>query len=149
MSAASGPPEWYEGGQGSSLVLLHGFGGTWRMWKPLLPLLEPHHRVIAPTLPGHTGGVALARRASPVSIAEALAVLKHLDDPSAAVDEAVLAGMITETGRVVWAVARAESFMLLVTVQAADQCKRPQRRTIPWCPRAFRSLAPQSASVPT
>jgi pimeloyl-ACP methyl ester carboxylesterase len=66
-------PEWYEGGSGSTLVLMHGFGGTWRMWKPLLPLLEPHHRVIAATLPGHTGGIALNERASPVSIARAFA----------------------------------------------------------------------------
>lgn len=65
--------EWYEGGSGSTLILLHGFGGTWRMWKPLLPLLEPHHRVLVPTLPGHTGGIALTERASPVSISHAFA----------------------------------------------------------------------------
>ena len=66
-------PEWYEGGSGSTLVLLHGFGGTWRQWKPLLPLLERHHRVLAPTLPGHTGGITLDKPASPVSISEAFA----------------------------------------------------------------------------
>lgn len=66
-------PEWYEGGSGSPLILLHGFGGTWRMWKPLLPLLERHHRVLVPTLPGHTGGLPLDQRASPVSISEAFA----------------------------------------------------------------------------
>lgn len=66
-------PEWYEGGSGSTLVLLHGFGGTWRQWKPLLPILERHHRVLAPTLPGHTGGVTLNKPASPVSISEAFA----------------------------------------------------------------------------
>lgn len=66
-------PEWYEGGSGSTLVLMHGFGGTWRQWQPLLPLLEPHHRVIAATLPGHTGGLPLRERASPVSISRAFA----------------------------------------------------------------------------
>jgi pimeloyl-ACP methyl ester carboxylesterase len=70
-------PEWYEGGQPcgtrSTLILLHGFSGTWRMWKPLLPLLEPHHHILAPTLPGHTGGITLKKRASPVSISEAFA----------------------------------------------------------------------------
>jgi pimeloyl-ACP methyl ester carboxylesterase len=66
-------PEWYEGGSGSTLVLMHGFGGTWRMWKPLLPLLEKQHRVIAATLPGHTGGITLNERASPVSISRAFA----------------------------------------------------------------------------
>ena len=66
-------PEWYEGGKGSTLVLLHGFGESWRVWKPILPLLERHHRVIAPTMPGHIGGIALKKRASPVSISEAMA----------------------------------------------------------------------------
>ncbi len=27
-------PEWYEAGQGSTLVLLHGFGESWRVWRP-------------------------------------------------------------------------------------------------------------------
>jgi pimeloyl-ACP methyl ester carboxylesterase len=66
-------PEWYEGGNpnGSTLVLVHGFTGTWRHFKPLLPMLEPHHRVIVPTLPGHVGGLPLKKRASPQSISEA------------------------------------------------------------------------------
>jgi pimeloyl-ACP methyl ester carboxylesterase len=66
-------PEVYEGGSGSPLVLLHGFGVTWRMWKPLFALLEPHHRVIAPTLPGHSGGLAMDEPASPLTISNALA----------------------------------------------------------------------------
>lgn len=66
-------PEWYEGGKGSTVVLVHGFSASWRYWKPLLPLLEKHHRVIALTLPGHVGGLPLTKRASPLSIAEALA----------------------------------------------------------------------------
>lgn len=50
----------YMGGQGSALVLLHGLGGTWEMWKPILASLEARHRVIALTLPGHFGGPAYA-----------------------------------------------------------------------------------------
>lgn len=46
-------------GQGSDLVLLHGLGGTWHIWKPLIPLLEKKHRVHAVTLPGHLHGPAL------------------------------------------------------------------------------------------
>lgn len=49
----------YEGGSGSPLVLLHGLTGSWPIWKPVIPLLTPHHRVIAVTLPGHHGGPAL------------------------------------------------------------------------------------------
>ena len=50
------PAASHIGGQGSDLVLLHGLGGTWEMWKPVIPALEARHRVIALTLPGHYGG---------------------------------------------------------------------------------------------
>jgi pimeloyl-ACP methyl ester carboxylesterase len=46
----------YEGGEGPPLVLLHGLGGSWRVWRPVLPGLERRHRIFAPTLPGHPGG---------------------------------------------------------------------------------------------
>lgn len=49
----------WEGGSGSTLVLLHGLGGTWHIWKPVLDLLTPRHRVVALTLPGHLGGPPL------------------------------------------------------------------------------------------
>jgi pimeloyl-ACP methyl ester carboxylesterase len=42
------------------LILLHGIGGTWEIWKPMLPALEAKHRVVAITLPGHYGGPAYA-----------------------------------------------------------------------------------------
>lgn len=48
------------GGERSVLLLLHGVGGTWHIWKPVLARLEAQHRVIAPTLPGHEGGPAMA-----------------------------------------------------------------------------------------
>ncbi|MEV4420045.1 alpha/beta hydrolase [Patulibacter sp. NPDC049589] len=58
----SGPaaPPYHRSGEGSPLVLLHGLTGTWRIWRPVIPLLEPHHDVIAPTLLGHAGGAAYA-----------------------------------------------------------------------------------------
>jgi pimeloyl-ACP methyl ester carboxylesterase len=46
----------YQGGEGPPLVLLHGLSGSWHVWRPLLSILERHHRVFAPTLPGHPGG---------------------------------------------------------------------------------------------
>jgi pimeloyl-ACP methyl ester carboxylesterase len=49
----------HRGGTGTPLVLLHGASITWRTWKPVLPFLEPHHDVIAPTLVGHSGGPKL------------------------------------------------------------------------------------------
>jgi len=39
-------------GQGPTLILLHGYTQTSRMWKPIIPLLAGKFRVIAPDLPG-------------------------------------------------------------------------------------------------
>ena len=44
------------GGSRPVLLLLHGMGGTWHVWKPVLALLEARYRVVALTLPGHYGG---------------------------------------------------------------------------------------------
>jgi pimeloyl-ACP methyl ester carboxylesterase len=49
----------HRGGAGSPLVCLHGFADTWRTWELVLPHLEPHHDVLALTLPGHAGGPRL------------------------------------------------------------------------------------------
>lgn len=43
-----------EGGAGSPVVFLHGF--TQEGWEPLLAGLAENHRVIAPSLPGSSGG---------------------------------------------------------------------------------------------
>lgn len=66
------------GGQGSELVLLHGLGGTWEVWRPVLTLLEARHRVIALTLPGHHGGPVFAGRGDATVAALADQVLATL-----------------------------------------------------------------------
>jgi pimeloyl-ACP methyl ester carboxylesterase len=50
----------YRAGSGSPLLLLHGVGGTWHAWDPVLPYLTPHHDVLAPSLLGHGGADPLA-----------------------------------------------------------------------------------------
>jgi pimeloyl-ACP methyl ester carboxylesterase len=50
------PPSVYRGGSGEPIVLLHGGGGHWRQWRPVIPLLEPRHEVLAVNLVGHWGG---------------------------------------------------------------------------------------------
>src|ERR1700680_1939846 len=39
-------------GHGPTVILLHGYAETSRMWTPILPLLAERFRVIAPDLPG-------------------------------------------------------------------------------------------------
>lgn len=54
------------------MVLLHGIGDTWRTWEPVLPRLERHHDVLAPTLPGHAGGPPLGPEVSAAALVAAL-----------------------------------------------------------------------------
>ena len=69
----------YRGGTGEPLLLLHGIGGVWRAWAPVLPYLEPHHDVIVPTLPGHAGGPALDDGVEPSVAALADGIETELD----------------------------------------------------------------------
>jgi pimeloyl-ACP methyl ester carboxylesterase len=71
-------------------VLLHGFTGSWPIWRPVLEPLERHHEVYAPTLPGHHGAAALADGIVPSVEALTDAVEAGLDD--AGIQRAHLAG---------------------------------------------------------
>lgn len=55
MTGPPGDGQRDRGGRGTPLVLLHGLGGTWRVWQPVLPSLQARHDVLALTLPGHQG----------------------------------------------------------------------------------------------
>jgi pimeloyl-ACP methyl ester carboxylesterase len=66
----------HRGGSGSPLVLLHGFGSSWRAWRPVLDELASSHDVIALTLPGHRGGPKLAPRAA-CSVAALTAIVEQ------------------------------------------------------------------------
>lgn len=59
-------------GQGTPLVLLHGFLDTWRTWELVLPGLARHHDVLALTLPGHAGGPPAPPELTPEAFAGAL-----------------------------------------------------------------------------
>jgi len=69
----------HRGGSGTPILLLHGISVTWRTWKPILSLLEPHHDVIAPTLLGHSGAAPLADGVAPSLNALVDGVLAELD----------------------------------------------------------------------
>src|SRR5918999_3819417 len=62
----------HRGGEGTPLVLLHGFTGSWRIWELVLPALERRHDVLAPTLPGHAGGPPLEAELGHATIPDAI-----------------------------------------------------------------------------
>jgi pimeloyl-ACP methyl ester carboxylesterase len=62
----------HRGGSGPPLLCLHGITDTWRSWDLVLPALERHHEVLAPTLPGHAGGPALGADPSDAALADAV-----------------------------------------------------------------------------
>lgn len=54
LASVNGIQMYYEDyGQGSPLVLLHGFGGSSLDWKPFIADFSKHYRVIVPDLRGH------------------------------------------------------------------------------------------------
>jgi pimeloyl-ACP methyl ester carboxylesterase len=71
----------YRAGEGEPVVLLHGFTGHWRHWKPVLADLVARYEVIAPTLSGHKGGPAYPSGMGLEKIADAGDSLeRHLDE---------------------------------------------------------------------
>ena len=70
----------HRGGAGTPILLLHGISVTWRTWKPILPLLERRHDVIAPTLLGHSGAAPLAEGVAPSLTALVDGVVAELDE---------------------------------------------------------------------
>src|SRR4051812_23829734 len=62
----------HRGGSGPPLVCLHGFTDTWRTWELVLPQLERHHDVLAPTLLGHAGGPPIEREIDDALLADAV-----------------------------------------------------------------------------
>jgi pimeloyl-ACP methyl ester carboxylesterase len=62
----------HRSGSGPPLVCLHGFTDTWRTWELVLPELERHHDVLAPTLLGHAGGPPLVGEISHELLADAV-----------------------------------------------------------------------------
>jgi pimeloyl-ACP methyl ester carboxylesterase len=67
----------YRAGEGEPVVLLHGFTGHWRHWKPVLADLVARYEVIAPTLSGHNGGPAYPSGMRLEKVADAGDSLEH------------------------------------------------------------------------
>jgi pimeloyl-ACP methyl ester carboxylesterase len=74
---------YYEGGSGAPLVLLHGLTSNKSAWRPLLPTLEAEYRVYALDMRGHgKSGRAPDNHYRNADYArDVIAFLKHLDAP--------------------------------------------------------------------
>lgn len=73
-------PALYRAGSGEPLLLLHGFTGTWRHWRPVLGELAARYEVVAPTLAGHDGGRPLPP-GTPINYGASADLLEeHLDE---------------------------------------------------------------------
>ena len=59
-------------GEGPTLLLIHGIGGDWRSWEPVIDDLALEHRVVAVDLPGHGGSAKGAGDYSLGALANAL-----------------------------------------------------------------------------
>ena len=75
-------------GEGEPLVLIHGIGSSWRVWKPVLPALEARHEVLAVSLPGYGESPPLDEEPSVPALVDA--VERELD--AAGWDTAHIAG---------------------------------------------------------
>jgi len=95
--------EYWVGGDGPPLLLIHGLGGAAVNFTELAPLLARRHRVLVPDLPGHGGTEALARVDGLGDLAaHALAVAEHEGMLPAAVLGYSLGGLIAMRLAVGW-----------------------------------------------
>ena len=59
-------------GRGKPLLLIHGLGGSWKSWSPILDGLTAEREVIAIDLPGHGETPPLSGETSMRSLADAV-----------------------------------------------------------------------------
>jgi pimeloyl-ACP methyl ester carboxylesterase len=85
--APHGRMTWRIWGEGPSLMLVHGGGGSWSHWiRNVLPLAR-HYRVIAPDLPGFGESQMASLPANPSEVAEIVALgLREILGERASVD---------------------------------------------------------------
>ncbi|MEI7625848.1 MAG: alpha/beta hydrolase [Actinomycetota bacterium] len=71
---------YHRGGSGDALLLIHGIGSQWQVWRPILDLLERERDVIAVDLPGFGESPQLPAALLPTPIALANEIKRLLDD---------------------------------------------------------------------
>ena len=67
-------------GRGQPLLLIHGLGGTWRSWSPILSTLARERDVIAVDLPGHGQTPRLPTHTTIPALADAVTSFVRAND---------------------------------------------------------------------
>ncbi|MBV0922870.1 alpha/beta fold hydrolase [Haloarcula limicola] len=67
-------------GSGEPLLLIHGLGGSWRTWTPILDGLAAEREVVAVDLPGHGETPALSGEVSIDTLADAVTSFLDAND---------------------------------------------------------------------
>ncbi|RBP44339.1 pimeloyl-ACP methyl ester carboxylesterase [Roseimicrobium gellanilyticum] len=67
-------------GRGKPLLLIHGMGGSWRSWAPILKMLAAEREVIAMDLPGFGKSEPVAGEVTVTSLANATAAFIEAQD---------------------------------------------------------------------
>jgi pimeloyl-ACP methyl ester carboxylesterase len=70
----------HRSGHGEPVLMVHGIGSQWQVWRPMIPLLEREREVIAVDLPGFGASPALPDGAEPTPDALTDAVVGFLDE---------------------------------------------------------------------
>jgi pimeloyl-ACP methyl ester carboxylesterase len=70
----------HRGGSGEPLLLVHGIGSHWQVWRPVLGALEAEREVVAIDLPGFGGSAPLPAGTEPSPEALTRAVASFLDE---------------------------------------------------------------------
>ncbi len=88
-------------GRGQPLLLVHGLGGSWQSWSPILPALAGHHEVVAIDLPGHGASPAEPDSGTFAGLAASLErfILAEGMDNVAAVGSSMGARLVLEMSR--------------------------------------------------
>lgn len=64
-------------GNGKQILMIHGIGGSWRSWSPILPGLAAHREIIAVDLPGCGRTPPLKGETSIATLADAVTEFVH------------------------------------------------------------------------
>jgi pimeloyl-ACP methyl ester carboxylesterase len=89
VQAPAGTMTLWEGGEGPTMVLLHGAGDQAGAWARIVPRLMDNHRLLIPDLPGHWNS---APRSGPIHVPQILGGLEALMDARCADSTAILVG---------------------------------------------------------